>query len=177
MDSVESGRLADADPAHGRIGYGRISRYSPLLLGLLLLLALGLVYWFGRDRPSAPPTGLSGEPAPDVTLTPLDGTPLRLADLRGSVVVLNFWGSRCKPCRDEMPVFQGYADEAARRGERTAGVGVGVRTDQDVAARDLVEELGLTGPIGRDTATEEPGVGPIAADQLAFSIERTRAAT
>ena len=143
-----------------------MGRWSPLGLAALLLLALGAIWWFGRDAESLAErerrTGnIQGEPAPDVTLTRLDGQPLRLADLAGNVVVLNFWASWCQPCRTEVPILQALSEEAAATGEKTVVVGVGIRTDDDGAARRFVEEFGLTYPIGRDTATEEPGVGPI----------------
>jgi cytochrome c biogenesis protein CcmG/thiol:disulfide interchange protein DsbE len=168
---VEPPALADSEPEHGRIGYGRINRFSPLLLGALLLAALGVIYWAqqGRsgDDATDAPARLDGEPAPDVTLTLLDGTPLRLAELRGKVVVLNFWASWCAPCRSEMPLFEQYTKQAASDGEATVIVGVGVRTDVDADARALVRRLGLTYPIGRDDVTDAPGLGPI---QQAFGV-------
>src|SRR5689334_7582765 len=43
------------------------------------------------------------EPAPDVQYTLLDGHAARLADLRGKVVLVNFWSTDCAPCVQEMP--------------------------------------------------------------------------
>ena len=159
----------DATTDHGRVGYGRLGRFSPLVLGVLLLLVVAGTWWVQRDaRPAAAPLGqLSGEPAPDVTLTLLDGSSLRLADLRGDVVVLNFWASWCAPCREEMPELQTYWDEAQRDGEKTTIVGVGVRTDVDQDARDFVNAGGFSYPIGRDTDTDQPGIGPI---EAAFGV-------
>jgi peroxiredoxin len=161
---------------HGRVGYGRFGRFSPLVLGVLLLAVLGGIWWVQREaRPAAAPIGrATGEPAPDVTLTLLDGERLRLADLRGDVVVLNFWASWCAPCRDEMPELQAYWEEARRGGEATTIVGVGVRTDTDEKARAFVAAGGFTYPIGRDTETEAPGVGPI---EAAFGIPSAYPAT
>ncbi len=159
----------DAASDHGRVGYGRIGRYSPLALGLLLALVVAGIWWTQRD--AAPGTAslgqMAGEPAPDVTLTLLDGSPLRLADLHGRVVVVNFWASWCEPCRSEMPELQAYWDAARLAGEQTTIVGVGIRTDVDKNARDFVEAGGFTYPIGRDTNTDQPGIGPI---EAAFGV-------
>src|SRR5215211_2609677 len=159
----------DAASDHGRVGYGRIGRYSPLALGLLLTLVVAGIWWTQRDAvvDTASLGQMAGEPAPDVTLTLLDGGPLRLSDLRGRVVVVNFWASWCEPCRAEMPELQAYWDAAQRAGEQTTIVGVGIRTDVNKNARDLVSAGGFTYPIGRDTNTNQPGIGPI---EAAFSI-------
>jgi len=159
----------DARSDHGRVGYGRIGRYTPLGLGLVLALVIGGIWWTQRDATpgAASLPQMAGEPAPDVTLTLLDGSPLRLSDLRGNVVVVNFWASWCEPCRAEMPELQAFWDAAQTAGEKTTIVGVGVRTDVDKNARDLVAAGGFTYPIGRDTNTDRPGIGPI---ETAFGI-------
>ena len=159
----------DAATDHGRVGYGRIGRYSPLALGLLLALVVAGIWWTQRDAtPGAASLGqMAGEPAPDVTLTLLDGSPLRLSDLRGQVVVVNFWASWCEPCRTEMPELQAFWDAARLAGEKTTIVGVGIRTDVEKNARDLVAAGGFTYPIGRDTNTDQPGIGPV---EAAFGV-------
>lgn len=154
---------------HGRIGYGRLGRYSPALLGLLLLVAVAGIWWVQRDdQPAATSPGNAvGQPAPDASLTLLNGDVLRFGDLEGNVVVLNFWASWCVPCRDEMPELQAYWDEARANGEQTEIIGVGIRTDTDKDARAFVADGGFTYPIGRDTNTEHPGIGPV---EAAFGI-------
>jgi thiol-disulfide isomerase/thioredoxin len=111
------------------------------------------------------PASMIGKTAPDLSLTLFDSSRLHLKDLRGSVVVLNFWASWCKPCREEMPVLQRVYDEYANSATSVVIVGVGTRTDNDPDARELVQTLGLTYPIGRDTNTDQPGLGPI---EIAF---------
>ncbi|HXH17151.1 MAG TPA: TlpA disulfide reductase family protein [Sphingomonas sp.] len=49
-----------------------------------------------------------GEKAPDYELTMIDGSKIRSADLRGQVVVLNFWATWCGPCKRELPLLHTY---------------------------------------------------------------------
>ncbi len=168
--------VGDDATDHGRVGYGRRGRFSPLVLGVLLIAAVLAIWWVQRDdQPTGvSPGDVSGEMAPDVSLTLLDGSSLRLADLRGQVVVLNFWASWCAPCRQEMPELQAFRDEAQRTAEHTEIIGVGVRTDHDEQVRAVVAERGFTYPIGRDTDIEGPGIGPI---EAAFGIPPAYPAT
>jgi cytochrome c biogenesis protein CcmG, thiol:disulfide interchange protein DsbE len=49
-----------------------------------------------------------GQPAPDFQVTTLDGQKIALADLRGNVIVLNFWATWCAPCKRELPTLDAY---------------------------------------------------------------------
>jgi peroxiredoxin len=49
-----------------------------------------------------------GQPAPDFTLTLIDGTKITRDQLRGQVVILNFWATWCVPCRAELPTLDAY---------------------------------------------------------------------
>jgi thiol-disulfide isomerase/thioredoxin len=64
------------------------------------------------------------QPAPALSGTTLDGTPLDVSELRGSVVVLNFWASWCAPCRAEAPTLNEVASRTAPDGVRFVGVNV-----------------------------------------------------
>lgn len=168
----ESGTNSDAEEdmdEHGRIGYGRYARYSPAIIAAGIIAALVLIGVWQRQpgSDSASIGRLVGKPAPEVPLTLLDGTTLRLADLRGSVVVLNFWASWCGPCERELPRFQALSDAWSRAGEPVQVVGIGVKRDYGEGARALVRRLGLTFPIGRDTAGDDEVLGPV---QAAYGV-------
>jgi cytochrome c-type biogenesis protein len=76
-----------------------------------------------EDKP-APKTGtvVQAQPAPDVQFTKLDGTALRLSDLRGRVVMLNFWATWCIPCRSEIPTLSAMQKDFEGRGLSIIGV-------------------------------------------------------
>jgi cytochrome c biogenesis protein CcmG, thiol:disulfide interchange protein DsbE len=92
------------------------------------------------ERPAAPGAG--------VTLPTLDGRARRsLAQLRGKVVVLNFWASWCGPCENEAPVLERVQQRLASSGGTV--LGVTYKDDAD-ASRDFVRRYKLTYPSLRD---------------------------
>jgi cytochrome c biogenesis protein CcmG/thiol:disulfide interchange protein DsbE len=93
--------------------------------------------------------------AHDATLPDLHGGPSRsLADYRGKVVVLNFWASWCRPCRDEMPLLQKTHDRIASQG----GVVLGVDAkDTTESARRFMTDRDLDFPSLRDRDGEFTG--------------------
>jgi len=81
--------------------------------------------WFKlREGPPLPKTGnvAQAQPAPDVQFTKLDGGALRLSDLRGRVVLLNFWATWCIPCRSEIPTLSAMQKDFESRGLIIVGV-------------------------------------------------------
>ncbi|MBC7930913.1 MAG: redoxin domain-containing protein [Rubrivivax sp.] len=107
----------------------------------------------GAVSPSGAATGApasSAEPAPDVELKTTDDKPLKLSDLRGQVVLLNFWATWCVPCRSEIPSLNAMQRDLGARGLRVVGVTTSdsadlVRNYQKDVRQDYTVALGDDG--------------------------------
>ena len=88
-----------------------------------------------------------GDLAPDFEVADLNGMPLRLSDLRGKAVVLNFWATWCYPCREEMPLLQKAYETRQDDGLVVLGVDVG---EDETSVAAFAKELGLSFPLGLD---------------------------
>jgi thiol-disulfide isomerase/thioredoxin len=77
-------------------------------------------------------------------LTDLDGNPVRLADLAGKAVWINFWASWCPPCQSETPVLRTIAERYADRGLVVIGISVQETNAADVREYAERYELGYT---------------------------------
>lgn len=73
-----------------------------LIVGVVAVVLVFAVQLF-RQNQTQP---LPGDTAPDFTMTTFDGQEVSLSDYEGQIVVLNFWGSWCGPCRAEAPDLQ-----------------------------------------------------------------------
>ncbi len=134
----------------------RTARRRILFIAILVLGAawtLISVDKIGVSTVGQIPAPQEGFLAPDFALETLDGEEITLSDLRGKVVLLNFWATWCPPCRSEMPSFQ----EAYAKYEEEGFVIVAVNatlqdSPKDVA--DFVAEYGLSFPVVLDLEGE-----------------------
>lgn len=91
------------------------------------------------------------EAAPDFAVETFAGETLRLSDLRGKVVVLNFWASWCPPCRWEMPFFETISQEYKERDVVFLGVAI---SDTKEDAAEFADSVGVTYPLALDASGE-----------------------
>jgi cytochrome c biogenesis protein CcmG/thiol:disulfide interchange protein DsbE len=166
------------------------------LLPLVALPILWLLYWgMGRDT-YVLPSPMAGLEAPEFHLVGFDGDTLSLADLRGRVVILNFWASWCIPCRTEHPVLVQtertwddsevvllgvvYQDSRANAerflaqygGEWTHVLDPSQRTAIDYGVYGVPE----TFFIGRDGHISHKKVGPVTWDLVRYQVDSLLAA-
>ena len=105
----------------------------------------------------AAPSWGAGKPAPDFTLKDvLQGKEYSLSQLKGKVVMINFFTFFCGPCRDEMPDLNKINNELKGKGLQTLGIAL---SSDPTQIRFLVKQLGLEYPvlIGTDKVSEDYG--------------------
>jgi peroxiredoxin len=108
---------------------------APLLCLLALLAALGCS---GGDRGGA----AAGRPAPDFSLADLDGNTVRLSDLRGKTVILDFWATWCPPCVFQVPELNALWSAHKDSGKLVV-IGVAVDVEGADVVAPWVEEQGV----------------------------------
>src|SRR5918997_3665607 len=80
--------------------------------------------------PAATARGVNAGESPAGTWTQADGRRVRLEDLRGQVVVLDFWATYCPPCREEIPHLVKLQKEFGPKGLKVIGLNVGGEDDR-----------------------------------------------
>ncbi|PWH20201.1 MAG: hypothetical protein DDG59_00915 [Anaerolineae bacterium] len=124
-------------------------RLGPLLawvvvIALLVILAIGLL------RTQQGPVNV-GQKIPDFTLTTFDGQTIKTADLRGKVIVINFWASWCKPCEQEAADLEAAWRFYQARGDVTF-LGIDY-VDTEPEALAYLKKFEITYPNGPDLGT------------------------
>jgi len=85
-----------------------------------------------------------GNKAPDFSLSGMDGKIYNLSDYSNNVVILNFWGTFCPPCRNEMPAIEAQYNKWKDKGLVVLGINLG---EAEVTVQGFVNQYGLTFPI------------------------------
>ena len=147
-----------------------------LFAAVALLVSLGYVVFPHADVHTEGGAE-SFAPAPEFFLTRLDGSTLSSADLKGKVVVLDFWATWCAPCWTEIPKYSELYDEYGERGFEVLGVTLQSGSADHV--REWLDETHVLGsmeldptyPILMGNAEIEAEYGPIYGFPYTFLID------
>ncbi|WP_394228861.1 TlpA family protein disulfide reductase [Pseudoalteromonas spongiae] len=107
---------------------------------IIIIITLFLTSMFAGNATSAE----LNKSAPDFTLKALSGDNVRLKELSGQVVLINFWASWCGPCRKEMPLLDELHAKYSDLGFTVLGVNV---EQQNQKAKEFINELNVSFPI------------------------------
>jgi len=174
--------VKDPLPAAGRQrGNGRLAPRERLTVLLAAAAAIAVIagVWMltGREaRDNGTAMGEINRPAPQFVLPALAGSEIDLSAYRGRVVLLNFWGTWCEPCKRELPALQAAHQELNEAG--LSVIGINLTYDEttkgnslsDVAA--FLAQYGVDFPIALDTegdTTQDYRVFPL---PTSFFIDR-----
>ncbi|WP_139365109.1 peroxiredoxin family protein [Litchfieldia alkalitelluris] len=125
------------------------------IIAILMLLAMiGFSIMQAIAKQKSEVVGVEiGNTAPDFELQMMNGGTVKLSELKGKKVLLNFWASWCKPCLEEMPAMQELHNNAPDDVVVLA-VNMTVTEKSLETAKDFVEEHGFTFPILLDVTNQ-----------------------
>lgn len=135
---------------------------------LTTLVIIGISLTFSTSVTYASSEKLSGKAA-NFTLKSRSGKNIKLSELRGEVVMLNFWASWCGPCRKEMPLLEQIHKKYKKLGFTLLGVNV----EQDTrAAKNYLKDVKVSFPILFDPANKTSKLYNVSAMPTTILIDR-----
>jgi peroxiredoxin len=134
-----------------------------------LAACIVLLWAMGSSAIAQEPASLVGRRAPEFVLEDLHGAHVEVAQMRGKVLLLNFWATWCGPCKVEMPRFMEWQKEYGARGLQVIGVSI---DDNAAQARAYVEKLRLNYPVVMGNAKLGERYGGVLGVPVTFLIDR-----
>jgi thiol-disulfide isomerase/thioredoxin len=142
---------------------------NAIVLTAVALIVAAMIFSASRNSRTAANSGLvtgqdagiqgdlKGKIAPNFELKTLDGKTMKLSDLKGKAVVLDFWATWCVPCKIEMPWFVELQKQYGPDGLAVVGVAMDDSSNDEIAK--FAKELGVNYPIlrGKEAVGEAYG--------------------
>jgi cytochrome c biogenesis protein CcmG/thiol:disulfide interchange protein DsbE len=128
------------------------------------------MYYFATRYTASKHLNISSKPpAPDFSITDLDGQTVALRSYRGKVVLLNFWATWCEPCRKEIPRFLEFQKQYGPQGFQVLGVSL---DDSDKPVRKFRDEFKITYPVVMGDAKLAESYGGVLGLPISFIIDQ-----
>lgn len=145
-----------------------------VLLSVAILVAVtGLYllnrYWIAPTKVEYVTSSSNHPAAPDFTVTDFSGEQISLSDLRGKVILLDFWATWCGPCRSEIPSFVQFASRYRDQGFRVLGI---VIHDNPQNVPGFYRQFRMNYPVAMGSERLEGLYGGISGLPTAFLIGR-----
>jgi len=139
------------------------------VVAFVVALMLYLGYHQVRRPVAASARFTPSKVAPDFSLESLDGKTLRLSDLRGKAVLLNFWATWCDPCKIEMPWFVDLQKQYGSQGLQIVGVAMDDGSKEDISK--FAKDMGVNYPIliGKEAVGDQYGGVPALPESFLIS--------
>ena len=133
-----------------------------------ILISVGIAFFLSIATSYAASEKLSGKSA-NFTLKSRSGKNIKLSELRGEVVMLNFWASWCGPCRKEMPLLEKIHKKYKKLGFTLLGINV----EQDTtAAKRYLKDVKVSFPILFDKTNKTSKLYNVSAMPTTILIDR-----
>lgn len=136
-----------------------------VIFALMVVVVAGLLA-FARFRqrlpgslalPASAQVTAPGHNAPNFALTDLQGNTVKLSDLRGKIVVLNFWATWCPPCKQEIPWLVDMQKRYGSQGLQIVGVSMDDGDPKDVVKFAAANSINYPILIGEDKVADQYG--------------------
>ncbi len=132
--------------------------------------SLTLLAWLTAATLATPAHGQDGSPAPPFSVRDLEGRTVRLQDLKGKPVVLDFWATWCAPCRVSMPELDVLQTRYAEQG--LVVLGLSLDEDGPDKVKHFVDKLGVHFRVGLANERMLSQYGPIRSAPTTVFINR-----
>jgi len=158
------------NPAPEPSGPATRSPLALIVVAFVVALMLYIGYHQARRNGAGSPQRLTqSKVAPDFSLESLDGGTMRLSDLRGKAVLLNFWATWCGPCKIEMPWFVDLQNQYGSQGLQIVGVAMDDASKEDISK--FAKDMGVNYPIliGKESVGDQYGGVPALPESFLIS--------